>query len=913
MKSLFDLPPTRTDKSADLAIIKKAKKSGKKTPATVRGGGGLATQIANIKAKVLKELGQFEEETQIIRDELELSTYITKAIAYGEIGVDTETDGLDPLIDACVGVCLYVPNEKSVYIPINHVSYITMERVDNQLPKEVVAKYLKLLEDNGVRIIMFNAVFDIRVLKDQVGVKLTCYWDCKIASKLMNENEDYGEGGLKPLHNKYVLNGTGSAFDFDSLFKGVKASLIPINIFAIYSAHDPKITWELYDFQRKYIYYEPDKPNEYRDGMNGVSWVFFNIEMPIIEVVVTMEDTGVAIDVDYAKELEVKYTKLKEEALDKVYGILSEYENDIEKYVSKHPDCKLDNPINIGSPAQLAVLLYDILGYPSVDKKKPRGTGNPILKKWKTPLANAIIEYKAVDKLLGTFIIKLPKTRNPNDGRVHGRFNQYGAKCITGNSLLLTNRGYCPIKDLFNGSEKDDDSVSTNVTVVNKYGEYEQTSHRVVYHNKSTVKINLRGGFSIEGTPNHPVVCSKLTKADISHNRSSRQLRRIAEDTEFRKLQDIKVGDLVRIPLGFNMFPSEYVRTNFTLSQKNTCAKDCKMPEYFTEDFAELLGMYFADGSIHDSSGSFKIRISNKDSDVISRVNELVYNVFGLSTTSKFNHTTIDSEFGSKRISEITRVIGRQAKNKYIPAEIMQSPKSVVCAFIRGTTLDSSYDHSRQRLAINYYRKDSAEFVHQVLANMGIVSSLTLQNHNGVHYRLSVVGDNYKKFLDIVGVVQSSKRDTADKYKPAQYLISGGNYYAYVEGIEYGVSDVYDLTVPDTHSFIANGLVNHNTGRFSSKNPNLQQLPSHNKDIRPMFVATNGEEYVEEIDNSFVVDRWCEVCTTDGWKYADKIEVGDRLITDDGEVIVSKRTVNEGKIIIEFKGGGVDVKEVVNS
>ena len=423
---LFDLPP-RSNRESDIAIAKKAKKS-KKTPATVRGGGGIASQIANIKAKVLKELGQFEDETLIIRDELELSTYITKAIANGEIAIDTETNGLDPLTDACVGVCLYTPKEKTVYIPINHVSYITMERVSNQLTEEVVAKYLRLLDEAKTRIIMFNAVFDIRVLKDQVGVKLSCYWDCKIASKLLNENEDYGEGGLKPLYTKYVLGGIGDAFDFDSLFKGIKCSLIPINVFALYAGHDPKITWGLYDWQKQFIYYEPECSREDRDGMNGVSWVFFNIEMPIVDVIVEMEDTGVTLDVDYAEELRIKYTDLKERAQNNVYSIMSEYEDEIEKYRINHADCKLDNPINIGSPTQLSILFYDILGYTSPDKKSPRGTGKAIMKSWKTPLADAILEYKAVDKLLGTFIIKLPKDRNPNDGRVHGRYNQYGAK-----------------------------------------------------------------------------------------------------------------------------------------------------------------------------------------------------------------------------------------------------------------------------------------------------------------------------------------------------------------------------------------------------------------------------------------------------------------------------------------------------
>ena len=905
---LFDLPP-RSDKISDRAIAKKAKSS-KKAPSTVRGGGGIATQIANIKAKVNKELGKFEEETLIIRDELELSTYISKAIAYGEIAIDTETTGLDPLLDLCVGVCLYVPNEKTVYIPINHISYITMERIDNQLSEEVVAKYLKLLDDNLTRIIMFNAVFDIRVIKNQLGVRLHCYWDCKIASKLLNENEIFDDGsrraGLKPLHRKYVLNGLGEAFSFDDLFdpKKIKFNLVPIREGGLYAAHDPKITWELYDFQRAYIYYEPDCMPSDRDGMNGVSWVFFNIEMPIVDVVVDMEDTGVALDLPYAKELRVKYLQLKEEAQDKVYEVLEEYEDSIEKYRSNNPDCKLDRPINLGSPQQLAVLLYDILGYPSVDKKKPRGTGKKMLKKWKTPLANALLEYKAIDKLL-TFIIKIPDEHlNPNDKRVHGKFNQYGAKCITGDSLLLTDKGYISIGDIFSGDEPEDTFIEENVKVVNINRKFEESSHRIMYHDASTIKLKLRGGFSVEGTPHHPIVCSKLNKSDITRNKSDRQIKRVSEQCEFKKLEDIHRGDLVYVPFGYNIFPTDYQPTNLIIGNKNTCALDCKVPEYFTEDFAELLGMYFADGSIHDSNGSFKIRISNKDAEVRQRVAELVNKVFGLTVSERFEHTTIDTSFGSKRIECVYDILGRGAENKYIPKGIMMSPKSVVCAFIRGTTLDSSYAPNRQRLSISYYRKDSAEFVHQALANMGILSSLTLQNYSvGTRYRLSISGEYYHKFLNTVGVVQSSKKDMSKHCGKSSWLISDNGYFAYVNDIEYGVSDVYDLTVPNTHSFIACGIVNHNTGRFSSNKPNLQQIPSHNKDIRPMFKATDGETWVEEKDESFTVDRWCEVSTNNGWKYADKVNIGDTLKTDDGNIIVSSIIINPNSIVIGYKGG----------
>lgn len=425
---LFDLPP-RSDKASDLAIAKKANKS-KKTPTTIKGGGGIVTQIANIKAKVNKELGKYAEETLLIRDEQTLHDYITKAIEYGEIAIDTETTGLDPMLDECVGISLYVPFQKTCYIPINHISYITMERIENQLSAEFVASELRRLITTLVKIIMFNAPFDLRVIKNQLGVRLHCFWDCSIGSRLLNENEKYemtGKVGLKKLHQKYVLHGEQDAFAFDDLFKGITFNLIPILVGYLYAGHDSKITYEYYDFQKLYLYYEEDQPFEARNGMNGVSYTFFNIEMPIVDVVVDMEDTGVCLDIAYARELSVKYHAMEEQALEKFTELLSTYSDKIAKYRVSHKDCKLDDPIKISSPSQLAVLFYDILGCVSNDKKKPRGTGNSILKSFKLPLADAVLEYRGITKLLTTYIDKLPEDINPNDHRLHCKFNQYGA------------------------------------------------------------------------------------------------------------------------------------------------------------------------------------------------------------------------------------------------------------------------------------------------------------------------------------------------------------------------------------------------------------------------------------------------------------------------------------------------------
>lgn len=415
--SLFD---DRSDKQADKLIAKKTKEKSKKSAVVVKSNGVLG-KINTIRQFVEEHLGKYKDEYITITDAEVLRKYV--ADCKGQIAIDTETTGLDPMQNKIVGVCLYSPNCKGAYIPLRHKSAITGELLPNQLAPEVVAEILKPLE-NADEDIMFNAKFDTRFMRNDLGVELNCTWDGYLAGRLMNENEP--NKGLKPLHAKYVLDGKEDEFSFSDIFGqlGIKVfDIVPIDIATLYGAHDAVITWELYQFQKQYLYYDENEPFEARNGMNGVAWCFFNIEMPCIKPIAEMEDNGILLDTDYATQLSKKYNELRDTALETFYTLLEPYEEDIRKYKGG----KLDNPINIGSPTQLAILFYDILGYEVVDEKSPRGTGEAILKKWNTDLTNAILDYRTYDKLLGTYIDKLPLCINPNDGRIHCSFNQYGA------------------------------------------------------------------------------------------------------------------------------------------------------------------------------------------------------------------------------------------------------------------------------------------------------------------------------------------------------------------------------------------------------------------------------------------------------------------------------------------------------
>ena len=417
--ALFDIPK-RANKSDDIKLAKKSNAKLVTAPTTIKGGGSLLDRINLIKSTVEKNLGKYKDEYIVINDKEVLHDYISECIGNGYIAIDTETDGLDPLLNNLAGICPYTVGQKGAYIPLNHISYITNEKASGQLEMDFVMSEFKRLLEKKPEIDMFNAKFDMRFLRANGLHNIYCTWDGYLASRVLNENEEHKN--LKQLHNKYCLDGKGDAFRFDDLFKGIPFTMIPYNTGYLYAAHDPFITYELCEYQRKYLTDRTD-----REDIKNMYWLFKNIEMPCIEVICNMEDNGILFDMNYQKELSEKYHTIENEALNKFNKLLSMYDKEISLYKANNINHKLDDPINISSPTQLAILFYDILKVGVIDKKTPRGTGVDILSKMDNPLAKAVLEYREVQKLLSTYIDKLPNCVNPNDGRIHCSFNQYGA------------------------------------------------------------------------------------------------------------------------------------------------------------------------------------------------------------------------------------------------------------------------------------------------------------------------------------------------------------------------------------------------------------------------------------------------------------------------------------------------------
>ena len=423
----FGLDSSRSSKERDKRLAKSSSKPVKSSTAVqLKGSGKLLDRIQAIISLVKSKFEGKEDELQLIQKEEDLSEYIDKCIENGIISIDTETTGLDPIIDQLVGICIYTPTMKPAYIPVNHVSYITNVKCKDQLPVEILTKYFQKLVDANTKTIWFNAPFDIRFLGNHINVWFTPYFDTSVAAMCLNSEEPRGQKSLKALHKKYCWGNRGEALTFGKLFDNIPFNLIPITTAYLYAASDAIYTHELYEFQAQYL--EPTGIYYESKNMQKLSNAFFNIEMKSMPTFISMEQTGVTCDFEYADRLHKKYHDLSDKMEENLRNVFKPYLHLVEDYKRTHPNCVLTDPVNFNSSQQLAIILYDILNLPVVDPKKPRGTDKNILKQIDHPFCKALLDYKAFFKVIRAFIDTLPDiAKQYPDKRIHGKYNQYGA------------------------------------------------------------------------------------------------------------------------------------------------------------------------------------------------------------------------------------------------------------------------------------------------------------------------------------------------------------------------------------------------------------------------------------------------------------------------------------------------------
>ena len=327
-----------------------------------------------------------------VSDEAGFQKLLTMLQDSGEFCFDTETTSLDPLRAELVGLSFSVKPHEAYYIPLGHV-YLG---VPKQLALDQVLAELKpLFEAPALKKIGQNMKYDLLVLGNYgISVKGVLV-DTMIASYILNPGRpSHGLDALALEFFNYKMTtytdvtGTGK--------KQIGFHEVDVKTATDYSGEDADITLRLKQLL------------ELRLREQGLEKLFRDIEMPLLEVLVEMERTGVKIDADFLRQMSKKLEKETAGITATIYELAG-----IE--------------FNINSPKQLADILFGKLQLmPTKRTKTGFSTNVDVLEELAHvhPLPAEILKYRTLSKLKSTYVDALPALINPRTGRLHTSFNQ---------------------------------------------------------------------------------------------------------------------------------------------------------------------------------------------------------------------------------------------------------------------------------------------------------------------------------------------------------------------------------------------------------------------------------------------------------------------------------------------------------
>ena len=478
-------------------------------------------------------------EYKLVDNEEEIKKLCDFLMTFEILSLDTETTSTNAIEAELVGMSFSVEENKAFYVPVP---------ANREEALRIVNIFKPLYEDEKILKVGQNIKYDLEVLANY-GVTLKGkMFDTMIAHYVIQPELYHNMDYLAEIYLKY------KTIHIDELIgpkgKGQKnmRDLKPEDVYE-YAAEDADVTLKLKNILEKEI------------EKAGVEHLFYEIEMPLMPVLASMEMNGVCLDTDSLKETSEVLTNRLKDIEEKIYELAGQ-------------------EFNIASPKQVGEILFDKLKIVEKAKKTKTGqyvTNEEVLQglKHKHEIVGNILEHRGLKKLLGTYIDALPSLVNKRTGRIHTSFNQ---------TITSTGRLSSSDPNLQNIPVRGEDGKEIRKAFIPEAGclffsaDYSQIELRVMAHLSDDENMieAFREGYDI-----HAATAAKIYKEDI--NEVSRDQRTKAKRANFGIIYGITVFGLAeRLDISrdeakqlidgyFETFPKvkEYMETAKETARKN--------------------------------------------------------------------------------------------------------------------------------------------------------------------------------------------------------------------------------------------------------------------------------------------------------------------------------------------------------
>lgn len=409
-------------------------------------------------------------------------------------------------------------------------------------------------------------------------------------------------------------------------------------------------------------------------------------------------------------------------------------------------------------------------------------------------------------------------------------------KCVGASSLVLTTKGLIPIERI--GAETVEGQYALCGVQVSSLRGIENASHVYNGGRCSTKRVVTKRGYQIEVTHEHP-----LLKRTDGGNRV------------WERADQLRAGDYVAIQKGQQLFGNEVILPHdglHTMPRNTGATGEAADP---CEDFSFFLGLLSGE---RWSRLDERIIVPIADRLAEKRVKRLMPRI-GLQAQVSGSEVSFSvAEFS--RLFPSFQCLNCEDSNKAVPDPILNASCKIVRAFLLGISYTSGWQYYADGSVIFCSSsKLLTEQLQIVLLNLGILTQRDLswssaeqvllpQLYIGqlearlfadwLNFRLDRKGNKKALRNDVsgnsltvgnanAGVVPSSQspgnswqlqRSDYREREGTESLVSeslkslqGELVWEQVANISDEEGNVYDLTVPGSHSFCANGFINHNT------------------------------------------------------------------------------------------------------
>lgn len=437
---------------------------------------------------------------QLIDNKEKRAKIIQKLLTTKILALDTETTGTDPMEAELVGMSFSFAENQGFYIPIP---------ADREEALKIVNEFKEVFENEKTLKVGQNIKYDMIVLQNYgVEVKGPLF-DTMVAHYVLQPELRHGMDYLAEIYLHYQTIHIEELIGPKGKNQKNMRDLAPEAIYQ-YACEDADVTLKLKNILEKEL------------KENGAEQLFYEIEMPLVPVLVNIESNGVLLDTEALKQSSKHFTTQMEAIEQKIYQLAGE-------------------EFNIASPKQVGEVLFDKLKI--IDKAKKTKTGQYVTSeevleslRHKHPVVEKILEHRGLKKLLSTYIDALPQLINPRTGRVHTSFNQ----TVTATGRLSSsnpNLQNIPIRDE-NGKEIRKAFIPDEGALFFS-ADYSQIELRIMAH--LSEDKNMIDAF-LSGYDIHAATAAKVYKTDIKEVNSD--MRRKAKTANFGIIYGISVFGL---------------------------------------------------------------------------------------------------------------------------------------------------------------------------------------------------------------------------------------------------------------------------------------------------------------------------------------------------------------------------------